>query len=120
MRTEHGCDVGGRFTLESAQRAAETGELDRWGGDFLSRRGSNNGELGAGLARTPHRWIGPVRVSVTELVRIAGPEPTVEWPVEPGEWESEIAHMDQSLDRGWHPPPLIAQRRDGQLVLRDG
>jgi hypothetical protein len=28
--------------------------------------------------------------------------------------------MEDSLDDGWEPPPLLAEYRDGELLLQDG
>ena len=38
-------------------------------------RGSDNATLAASLANGPHHWFGPLRVPLTQLVRLAGPEP---------------------------------------------
>src|SRR5436190_22435465 len=79
-----------RSSLESAVRAAERDDLARWVGDFLASRGSDNAVLAAALAQDPHWWLGPVRVPVGDLVRLAGPEDDVLCAVEPEEWEHDV------------------------------
>jgi hypothetical protein len=109
-----------RFSLESAFEAAQRDDLARWVGDFLASRGSDNATLAAGLAQRPHWWLGPLRVPVGDLVRLAGPEDDVECEVEPEEWEHDVGAMEESIEQGWSPPPLLAEYRDGELLLQDG
>jgi hypothetical protein len=114
---------GGEFTLETARAAAnEAGEdaLARWVGAFLASRGSNNATLAAALAQDRHWWMGPLRVPLRELVRLAGPEDEALCAVEPDEWEGDVDAMQDSLDGGWQPPPLLAEYQDGRLLLQDG
>lgn len=109
-----------RFSLASAFAAAAEDRLALWVGDFLASRGSDNATLAAGLAQRPHWWLGPLLVPLERLVRLAGPEDEVECTVEPDEWEDDVGSMEESIEQGWEPPPLIAQYRDGELLLQDG
>jgi hypothetical protein len=109
-----------QFSLESARAAARCDRTAIWVGEFLASRGSDNPELAAALAQERHWWAGPVSVEVTELVRLAGPEADALVKVAPQEWERDIEEMEASLERGWEPPPLLAEHRDGQLLLQDG
>jgi hypothetical protein len=59
-------------------------------------------------------------VPLGELVRLAGPEDEALCTVEPEEWEGDIDAMQDSLDGGWQPPPLLAEYREGCLLLQDG
>jgi hypothetical protein len=108
------------FTLASARAAADDDELARWVGDFLASRGSDNEVLAAALAQDRHWWLGPLRVPVDELLRLAGPEDEARCPIEPDEWEGDVDAMEDSLDEGWQPPPLLAEYQDGRLLLQDG
>lgn len=109
-----------RFSLASAFAAAEQDDLARWVGDFLASRGSDNATLAAGLAQRLHWWLGPKRIPLDDLVRLAGPEDEVLVPIEKGEWEEDVETMEESIEQCWEPPPLLAQFQDGRLLLQDG
>jgi hypothetical protein len=109
-----------RFSLASAFKAAEEDRVASWVGDFLASWGSDNVTLAAGLATRRHWWLGPIRLAVEDLVRLAGPEDDAEWPIEEQEWESDVDAMEESLEKGWEPPPLLVEYRAGELVLHDG
>jgi putative hydrolase of the HAD superfamily len=112
-----------RLTRESARDASRRGDgaMARWVGDFLASRGSDNATLASGLAQSPHWWAGPLRVRLDDLVTLAGPEgDDVLCTVAPEDWERDVEHMEEHLDEGWEPPPLVAQFDDGRLLLQDG
>jgi hypothetical protein len=109
-----------RFTLAGAHRAAADDELAQWVGAFLASPGSDNAVLAAALAQDEHWWLGPLRVLVGDLVRLAGPEDEALCAVEPEEWEGDVDAMEGSLEDGWQPPPLLAEYQDGRLLLQDG
>ena len=113
-------DDARRFTLGGARAAAAADELAQWVGDFLASKGSDNEVLAAALARRRHWWLGPLEVPVDDLVRLAGPEDEALCPIEPDEWDDDVDAMEDSLDDGWQPPPLLAEYRDGRLLLQDG
>jgi hypothetical protein len=109
-----------RFSLASAFQAAEQDRLALWVGDFLASRGSDNEILAAALSTERHWWLGPVRLPVDELVRLAGPEDDALVPITEDEWESDVDSMEESLEQGWEPPPLLVEHQDGKLLLQDG
>jgi hypothetical protein len=109
-----------RFSLASARQAAGDGRTAEWVGELLASAGSDNAELAAALAQRPHDWWGPVSVPVDELVRLAGPEDDVLVPVESDEWEDDVESMEDSIEEGWEPPPLLAEWQRGELLLQDG
>ncbi len=109
-----------QFSLASTRAAAEADRTAIWVGDFLASRGSDNEVLAAALAQERHWWLGPIEVGLDELERLAGPEADVLVRIEPGEWEGEVGGMEESLEHGWEPPPLLAEYRDGRLLLQDG
>jgi hypothetical protein len=109
-----------RFDLASARAAAAEDRTAIWVGDFLASRGSDNEVLAAALALREHWWLGPTRVPLDELVRLAGPEDDALVPIDEQEWEGDIDDMAQSLEEGWEPPPLLAEYQDGRLLLQDG
>lgn len=109
-----------RFSLATARAAAADDRVAEWVGDFLASRGSDNVVLAAALAQTRHWWLGPVRVPLDELVRLAGPEDDALVPIEADEWHDDVGEMEASLEEGWEPPPLLAEWQDGRLLLQDG
>jgi FMN phosphatase YigB (HAD superfamily) len=108
------------FNLAAARVAAQEGRTTQWVGEFLASRGSDNIVLAASLAQHPHWWLGPVRVPMRAFVRLAGPEHDMEYHIDPITWQNEVETMEESIEHGWEPPPLLAQWRHGALVLRDG
>ncbi len=109
-----------RFDLASARRAAEHDETALWVGDLLASRGSDNEVLAAALAQREHWWVGPISLPLSELTRLAGPEDDALCQVPDDEWEDDVSEMEESVDHGWEPPPLLAQFQDGKLLLQDG
>ena len=110
-----------RFSLETAREAAVGDRLALWVGDFLASRGSDNAALAAGLAQERTWWLGPLRVPLADLVQLAGPEEEdVLIPIEPDEWEHDVEQMEESVEQGWEPPPLILEYQDGRLLIQDG
>lgn len=109
------------FDLASARRAAAAGRTAEWVGRFLATEGGNE-VLAAALAHDRHWWAGPIRVPLGDLERLAGPEADeVLCPVDPREWEDDVASMEEHLEEGWDPPPLLVQGEpDGRLLLQDG
>jgi hypothetical protein len=61
-----------------------------------------------------------VRVPLGDLVRLAGPEDDALVPIAEDEWEDDVGEMEESLEAGWEPPPLLAEYQDGRLLLQDG
>jgi hypothetical protein len=109
------------FSLHTARRAAHDGRLAEWVGEFLASPGSNNAVLAAALSQRPHWWLGPVRLPLSWLTRLAGAEDEeVVCPVDEDDWEDDIDEMQESLEHGWQPPPLLVSRRDGELCVEDG
>lgn len=109
-----------RFSLATAFDARANDAIASWVGEFLASPGSDNAALAAGLAQDQHWWLGPVEVAVDDLIRLAGPENDALCPIEPDEWNDDVESMAGSLERGWEPPPLLAQFHEDQLLLQDG
>ena len=107
-------------TVEGARAAAERDELGRWVQEFLRSPGSDNAPLGAELRKEQSAWYGPVRLPFDELKRLAGPpdQPTLAR-LEDDDLE-RVDDMQESLDDGWEPPPIIVSYRDGDLYVEDG
>jgi hypothetical protein len=114
------CDVSTTFDLDGACRAAERGEVALWVGEFLASRGSDNAVLAAALAQERHWWAGPLRLPIGDLVRLAGPEDDALCPIDEQAWEADVEAMEESVEAGWEPPPLLAEFQDGRILLQDG
>mgnify|MGYP003543545714 CR=1 FL=1 len=110
-----------QYSLDGARAAAERDELGEWVADFLASPGSDNGALAARLADPPRCWLGPVRIPLEHLNRLAGPpgEPVL-CPVDEDYWRDDVEDLEQKVREGWEPPPVVASYRDGQLFLEDG
>jgi ParB-like nuclease domain len=107
-------------TVEGALEAAHRGDLGRWVQEFLRSPGSDNAPLGAELRSELSSWYGPVRLPFDELHRLAGPadQPTLVR-LEDDDLE-RVDDMQESLDDGWQPPPVIVSYEDGKLYVEDG
>ena len=108
-------------SLTSAQRAADEDRLAEWVVDFLSSPGSSNPDLAAALAMKGTIYLGPIRFALDRLTPMAGPEgDEVVVPVAKEDWESDVESMEQSIEEGWQPPPLLVSHHDGEYLLEDG
>lgn len=110
-----------RFTVESARRAAERDELGAWVARFLASPGSDNAPLAHALTHPPRTWIGPVQLRIDQLHRLAGPpDHPVLCPVDDDYWRDDVDDLEEKVEEGWEPPPMIVTFRDDRLVLEDG
>jgi hypothetical protein len=110
-----------KFTTTTAREAADRDELGTWVAEFLASPGSDNALLAERLADGDPVWIGPVRLPISDLNRLAGPagEPVLEV-VEEDEWRDDVEEMKEKIDDGWEPAPMVVSYRDDQFVLEDG
>lgn len=112
---------GERFTVEAARRAAARDELGEWVARFLCSPGSDNPLLAEILSDPPRTWIGPVRLRIDQLHRLAGPsDHPVLCPVDEDDWRDDVEDLGEKVEDGWEPPPMVVTFRDDQLVLEDG
>lgn len=110
-----------KVSVSSAHRASDRGGLAQWVVDFLSSPGSSNAELAAALALKGTVYYGPIRFPLDRLTPMAGPVgDEVVVPVAKEEWESDVEGMEESIEEGWQPPPLLVSHHDGQFFLEDG
>lgn len=112
---------GEEFSVDTARAAAERDELDAWVARFLKSPGSDNAPLADDLSTRLCCWTGPVRLPLDSLHRLAGPpgQPVL-CPVDEDDWPDRVDDMEERIDEGWEPPPVIVAYRHGQLVLEDG
>jgi ParB-like nuclease domain len=108
-------------SVQAAREAAERGELSDWVADFLASPGSDNATLGEKLSDRYQCWVGPLRLPLDELSRLAGsPDQPVLVEVHEDDWRDDVDEMKDLIESGWEPPPLVATWRQGQLYLEDG
>ncbi|HEY8548262.1 MAG TPA: hypothetical protein VIL36_24555, partial [Acidimicrobiales bacterium] len=107
---------------DGARAAATRDELAAWVARFLSSPGSDNAPLAHELTAPGRSWLGPVRVPLDRLHRLAGPaEDPVLCPVDDDYWRDDIDDMAERIeDDGWEPAPVVVTYRDGRLELEDG
>ena len=109
------------YSLDSARAAGERDELSDWVAAFLASPGSDNELLGAKLKNELGWWVGPQRLPIDRLYRLAGPsgDPVV-CPVDDDYWDDRVEELEELAEDGWDPPPVIVAYRGDDLVLEDG
>lgn len=109
------------YSLASARSARDRDELGLWVARFLASPGSDNPLLSEELTQDLNWWVGPERLPIDQLNRLAGPSgDPVLCPVEEDYWDDRVEVMDELAQGGWEPPPVIVAYRGGELVLEDG
>jgi len=112
---------GRKYSVESARAAAERDALGEWVAEFLASPGSDNEVLAEQLTTPGRCWLGPVEVPIDRLNRLAGPpDAPVLCPVDEDYWDDRVDDMEEKVEDGWEPPPVIVTARGDQLVLEDG
>jgi hypothetical protein len=108
-------------SFEGARDAADRGELGDWVARFLSSPGSDNAPLGQHLNEQTAWWVGPVRLPIDRLHRMAGPPGApVQHAIDREDWGDDVDDLERRIERGWVPPPVVVIYRSGLLLLEDG
>ena len=88
---------------------------------FLASPGSDNRELGEQLSARISCWLGPVELPINRLHRLAGPpDAPVLCAVDEDYWDERVDDMEDKVEHGWEPPPVIVTTQGDRLVLEDG
>lgn len=108
------------LTVEGARSAAARNALPEWVVAFLRSDGSDNAALAERLIEDRPYWLGPVKLRFDELHRLAGPpdQPVLER-LDDDDLET-VDGMEESIDDGWEPAPIVVSAKDDQLVVEDG
>ena len=62
-----------------------------------------------------------MRLPLDQLHRLAGPaDQPVLVTVDEDDWRDDVDDLEDKVEDGWEPPPMIVTYRDDQLVLEDG
>jgi hypothetical protein len=109
------------YSLDGARDAAARDELAAWVAGFLGSPGSDNPVLADQLAQRHLCWLGPVQVPIDRLRRLAGPpgEPVL-CPVDDDYWGDNVDDMEERVEEGWEPPPVVVTAQDDALTVEDG
>ncbi len=110
------------FSVATARAAAARGALRQWVADFLASPGSDNAPLAATLTERVTQWVGPVRVPIDRIQRLAGPpgDPVL-CAVDDDDWDHRVTDMAARITAGgWQPAPVVVTFHDGDLGLEDG
>jgi hypothetical protein len=109
------------FSVRGARNAAEAGLIREWVDAFLtSDRHGANLPMAVGLAKQRRWWTGPVRVPLSSLTRICGPEPEMKYRTTAEAWEAHVSEIAGAVSSSEDLPPLILEYRETELSLRDG
>jgi hypothetical protein len=114
--------TGQQYSSDAARAAAARDELGDWVARFLCSPGSDNALLAELLSDPPRWWLGPVRLRLDELHRLAGPPgaPVLRTIEDDDWWRDDVDVLAQRIEQGHEPPPVIVTYQDDQLVLEDG
>jgi hypothetical protein len=108
------------FTVHSALAAAKSEQLEDWIRSYLRTGDWINLGLANGLQLQKRWWLGPILVNISELTRVCGPEPEMEYHIPLEHWNQKITQLANSFSDVMLIPPLIAEYRSGDLSLRNG
>jgi len=106
-------------TLTDALAWARAGRIEEWA-DLYLRSDGRNVPMADGLRLAPRIWRGPVRIPLSMLTRICGPEETMKWRVHPVQFEEHVAALIREIEGGGDLPPLIVHCTPEGLELNDG
>lgn len=105
------------FTLEGALRHRERETWPQWVDAFLRGPG-NNVPLANGLKLDRRWWRGPEQILLSELTPKGGPGR--EFNETESGWNARLRGLVEAITAGTKVPPLIAEFKDGKLLLADG
>ena len=106
-------------TLSAALAFAREGRIEEWVHLYLPTDGRNRA-FSDGLRLAPRVWKGPIRIPLSMLTRICGPEEGMKWRVHPVQFEEHVAALVREIRSGGDLPPLIVHCCAEGLELNDG
>ena len=106
-------------TLSSAKACADAGELDVWIHRYLHAEGRNV-PLSDGLKLFRRYYIGPALFPLRLFTRCAGPEPGMEYRIDPDWWAHRVAELEEAIRTDPDMPPFLVHYTEGGFELSDG
>ncbi|WBW95567.1 ParB N-terminal domain-containing protein [Oceanirhabdus sp. W0125-5] len=107
------------FNVNEAIEFYKKGDIEEWVHLFLNSVG-NNKPFSEGLKLQKRYWIGPILIDIDKLTRCCGPEPEMQYYNSPESWDKHIEKFQDLIRDGWDMPPLIAENKEGKLIVNDG
>lgn len=109
-----------KHDVASARRAAAEDRLLEWILDYLRQPSWANRSLAAILTGQRPILRGPIKVPLSELRRIAGPEEGIRYRKDPEVWAREISAITESCGHPDELPPILVRLVEGRYELSDG
>ncbi len=105
----------------SARHAAAEGRLQEWILAYLEVPEWANPGLARRVRAYATVWEGPILVSLSDRVRIAGPGAGYRFPQDPEAWEAGVSRIvADGLNAERLPPLILWRNEDGGLNVADG
>ncbi len=112
---------GQRYTTETARDAAARDDLAEWVAGFLRSPGSDNAGLAKLLSDPRRSWLGPVKLPLDRLERLAGPPGSlVLVEVDEEYWRDDVDDLAGRFEAGKDVAPVMVSFADDTLSLEDG
>lgn len=109
-----------RPTLSSAAEFSRAGQLEEWVLAYLGSEDGHNLPFAEGLRREPKAYLGLFLMPLDRLERCSGPEPYIQFPAHPQDFENRVVAMGDFLRSGGELPPVIVNVTGGRFIVNDG
>ncbi len=106
------------FTLKEAGIYAKAGKAKEWVIQLLIHTG--NAGFSIHIKNHPGTLEGPVKLKLSSLNRICGPEKEMKYFEEKNTFEKRVSEMVKSITDGWNIPPIIIWDKNNELSIADG
>ncbi len=106
--------------LSSARDFAGQGNLGEWVQQYLCSEEGHNLPFAQGLRQEPRVYLGPMALPLERLEGCSGPEPDIQFPAYPQDFENRVQALVEFLENGGELPPVIVNITGGRLIVNDG
>ena len=104
------------FSLDSAQKSAEKGDLEAWLHRYLNAGPWANKKLSRALKLKDRFWVGPVEIPVDNIDRICGTEPHMPYPEDQDTWRDRINLIADSIEDPRAIPPIVLSANNSRAL----